>query len=92
MQGNNHLEINREDTFLPDWSNPLLTDMYQIKMSYAEWKGNRHNEPAIFELFFRKCPFKGNFAIFAGLDEIAQFLQNYKFSDEHIEYLKATIP
>lgn len=66
--------------------------MYQIKMSYAEWKGKRHSERATFELFFRKNPFGGKFAIFAGLDEVIQFLKNYKFTDEHIEYLKATIP
>ena len=92
MQSNNDLFINREDTVLPDWSNPLLTDMYQIKMAYAEWKGKRHDEKATFELFFRKCPFKGKFAIFGGLDEVVQFLKNYKFTKDHLTYLKATIP
>jgi nicotinate phosphoribosyltransferase len=66
--------------------------MYQIKMSYAEWKGKRHNEIATFELFFRKNPFKGKYAIFAGCDEIIQFLKNYKFTDDHINFLRETIP
>ena len=42
-----------------DYMNPLFTDLYQITMSYAEWKAKRHNEPAVFEAFFRKAPFKG---------------------------------
>jgi nicotinate phosphoribosyltransferase len=75
-----------------DWMNPLLTDMYQIKMTYAEWKGKRHMEEATFEMFFRKEPFKGTFAIFAGHDEILAFLRRYKFTAEHIDYLRKTIP
>jgi nicotinate phosphoribosyltransferase len=72
--------------------NPLLTDMYQIKMAYAEWKAKRHDDQAVFEMFFRKCPFKGRYAIFAGHDEVQRFLDTYKFSDDHISYLKTMIP
>ena len=38
---------------------PLLTDNYQITMAYAYFLHNRQNEPAVFEAFFRTCPFKG---------------------------------
>ena len=61
-------------------------------MAYAEWKGNRHNDDAIFELFFRKCPFQGKYAIFAGHDEVYDFLEHYKFTEEHIEFVKKLIP
>jgi hypothetical protein len=33
---------------------PLLTDLYQISMAYAYWKGNKHQEIAVFDLYFRK--------------------------------------
>lgn len=33
---------------------PLLTDLYQISMAYAYWKGGKHQEDATFDLFFRK--------------------------------------
>ena len=37
----------------------MLTDMYQITMCYGYWRANRHESPAVFDLFFRKSPFKG---------------------------------
>jgi len=49
---------------------PLLTDLYQITMTYAYWKQDRHTEHAVFDLFFRKNPFGGEFCLFAGLDEV----------------------
>lgn len=54
--------------------NPLLTDAYQIKMAYGAWKAKRHDDPAVFEMYFRKCPFKGKYAIFTGHDEIFKFM------------------
>jgi len=68
--------------------NPLLTDHYQITMSYAYWNNNRHKDHAVFEAFFRKNPFKGKFTIFAGLDEVVKFIKEFKFTDDHINYLK----
>jgi len=70
---------------------PLLTDLYQITMTYAHWKNNRHEDSSIFELFFRKNPFGGEFTIFAGLDECLKHLASYKFSESDIAYLK-TVP
>lgn len=40
-----------------DVLNPLLTDFYQFSMIYAHWKNGRHMENAVFDLYFRKCPF-----------------------------------
>jgi nicotinate phosphoribosyltransferase len=69
---------------------PLLTDLYQITMTYAHWKNNRHNDPAIFELFFRKSPFGGAYTIFCGLDECLKFVSNFKFTESDIEYLASS--
>jgi len=71
---------------------PLLTDMYQLSMTYAYYISNRHNDASVFELFFRAPPFDGEICIFAGLDEVLKHLANFKFITEDIEYLKTLIP
>jgi len=70
----------------------LLTDLYQITMSYAEWKSKRSEEPCVFEAFFRKSPFKGNYTVFAGLDEVLRFLKDFKFTESHLVFLKKRLP
>ena len=60
-------------------ASPLMTDLYQITMAYAEWKGKRAEHPCVFEAFFRKEPFKGRYAVFAGLDEVLAFLEDFHF-------------
>lgn len=59
---------------------PLLTDLYQLIMSYAYWK-NQKNDVAVFDLFFRKNPFGGEFTIFGGLDECLKYIQDFKFTE-----------
>ena len=71
---------------------PLLTDQYQITMAYAYWRSGRIDETASFDLFFRKCPFRGEFTIFAGLNECLHFLEQFQFSQSDIEYLKTCFP
>lgn len=68
--------------------NPLLTDNYQLTMAYAYWKNGRQDDEAVFDLFFRKNPFKGEFTIFAGLEEVLRYVENFKFTDSDIRYLR----
>ncbi|MCX8023509.1 MAG: nicotinate phosphoribosyltransferase [Syntrophorhabdaceae bacterium] len=72
--------------------NPMLTDFYQITMAYAYWKAGVHEENAVFDLFFRKNPFGGEFAIYAGLEEKLRLFENFYFTDEQIAYLKSQMP
>jgi len=71
---------------------PLLTDMYQISMTYAHWKNKRINDHGTFDIFFRKNPFNGEFCIFAGLDEVLKFLHAFRFSSSDIDYLRTILP
>jgi nicotinate phosphoribosyltransferase len=70
----------------------MLTDFYQITMCYAYWKAGVHEEKAVFDLFFRKIPFRGEFAIYAGLEEKLRLFENFQFTDDHIAYLKEQMP
>src|SRR5512139_26205 len=72
--------------------NPMLTDFYQITMSYAYWKAGVHEEEAVFDLFFRQNPFHGEFAIYAGLGEKLRLFENFHFTDDHIAYLREQMP
>ncbi|KAG9331554.1 hypothetical protein JZ751_018844 [Albula glossodonta] len=71
---------------------PLLTDLYQFTMAYAYWRAGRHNEPAVFELFFRSNPFGGGFSLFSGLHDCLMFLRSFHLTEEDVEYLRSVLP
>lgn len=77
-------------------SNPntcaLLTDMYQVTMAYAYFKGGRHEEQSCFELFFRTNPFKGQYTLYCGLHEALEMVASFRFTEEDISYLKDVMP
>ncbi len=65
----------------------LMTDLYQLTMAYGYWKSARYDQHAAFNLFYRKPPFGGDFALAAGLELAVDFLQHYQFSVGDIQYL-----
>lgn len=65
----------------------LLTDLYQLTMSYGYWKAGLDRKEAVFHLFFRRSPFHGGFTIAAGLEGVVDFLQNFKFDASDLQYL-----
>ncbi|KAL6551731.1 Nicotinate phosphoribosyltransferase 2 [Orobanche gracilis] len=71
---------------------PLLTDLYQFTMAYAYWKAGKHNERAVFDLYFRKNPFGGEFTVFAGLEECIRLIANFRFTEDEIAFIKASLP
>jgi len=70
---------------------PLLTDLYQLTMAYGYWKAGKHNENSTFDVFFRKNPFKGEFCLYAGSDEILRYIKSFKFTESDIQYLKGPL-
>uniref|UniRef100_A0A1J3JUK3 Nicotinate phosphoribosyltransferase n=2 Tax=Noccaea caerulescens TaxID=107243 RepID=A0A1J3JUK3_NOCCA len=71
---------------------PLLNDLYQFTMAYAYWKAGKQNERSVFDLYFRKNPFGGEYTVFAGLEECIKFLANFKLSDEEIDFVRDALP
>jgi nicotinate phosphoribosyltransferase len=72
----------------PDDSFTLHTDAYQINMVETYWHNGIHNRKAVFELFFRKLPFGNGYGIFVGLEKIIQYMQDFRFTESDIQYLR----
>lgn len=68
---------------------PLFTDLYQLTMAQAYLSSRKANQSAVFELFFRKCPFGGEFAVFSGLQLVRDVLENFHFSENQVQYLRS---
>ncbi|MFP4060044.1 MAG: nicotinate phosphoribosyltransferase [Bacteroidales bacterium] len=64
------------------------TDQYELTMAQVYFKQGTAENRAIFDYFFRKLPFDGGYAIFAGLDNLIDILENLNFNDQDIDYLK----
>eukprot|EP00771_Trimastix_marina_P000306 gnl/Trimastix_PCT/1327.p1 GENE.gnl/Trimastix_PCT/1327~~gnl/Trimastix_PCT/1327.p1 ORF type:complete len:517 (+),score=131.39 gnl/Trimastix_PCT/1327:138-1688(+) len=61
-------------------------------MCYGYWKNRCHERHAVFDLFFRRNPFRGEFTVFAGLEEVLRLVKNFHFTESDIDYLKTVLP
>ena len=59
----------------------LLTDLYELTMMQGYFK-NPTNQTVIFDMFYRTNPCGGAFAITAGLEQMIEYIENLKFTDE----------
>jgi len=66
----------------------LFTDLYELTMC-ASYFDNRKCEPATFDLFIRRLPPDRSYFLFAGLEQALSYLEQVRFTDEHINYLRS---
>lgn len=66
----------------------LFTDFYELTMAQGYWK-NGMDQQVVFDMFFRRQPFKGGFAVFAGLETLLDAITDFTFSETDIEYLRS---
>ena len=66
----------------------MLCDFYELTMSNGYFEKGYRDRVCYFDVFFRKCPDGGGFAIAAGLEQIISYIQDLHFSPEDIEYLR----
>lgn len=66
----------------------MVMDMYELTMSNGYLNKECHNTMAAFDVFYRNNPDNAGFAIFAGLEQIIEYIQNLHFGEEDIEYLR----
>lgn len=65
----------------------MLTDLYQLTMMYGYYKHDMMSDTAVFDVFFRRGAGESAYAIFAGLDQVIDLINNLGFNDEDVEYL-----
>jgi nicotinate phosphoribosyltransferase len=70
-------------------TSPLLTDLYQINMIQA-YLDHDATQTAVFEFFARTLPPRRGFLLAAGLEQALHYLENLRFSEAEIEWLKGT--
>lgn len=66
------------------------TDQYQLAMAQVYFLEGRGGERAVFDYFFRTLPFGGGYAVFAGLDDLLDVLEDLRFSREDLDFLRAS--
>lgn len=64
----------------------LFTDFYELTMAQGFWRAGDRRK-AVFDVFFRRQPFGGGYAIYAGLEPLLEDLADFRFSPEDIEWL-----
>lgn len=67
----------------------MLTDFYEITMANGYFENNFADTIAYFDMFFRRVPDNGGFAIMAGVQQLADYLRHLRFTEEDIAYLRA---
>lgn len=67
----------------------LVTDFYEFTMSNGYFAKNMSDTYAYFDVFFREIPDNGGYVIFAGLEQIIEYIKNLSFDKEDIAYLQS---
>lgn len=83
------IETEGDNPMIKDENLTLLTDFYEITMANGYFESGIVDDIAYFDMFFRKVPEGGGFAIMAGLEQLVDYLKNLKFTEEDIEYLRS---
>ena len=67
----------------------MLTDFYEITMANGYFCSDMADDIAYFDMFFRRIPDEGGYAIMAGLEQLIEYLEDLEFTDEDIEFLRS---
>lgn len=67
----------------------MLTDFYEITMANGYFEHGLKDKKVCFDMFFRRVPDNGGFALMMGLEQLIDYIKNLNFDDEDIEYLRS---
>ena len=66
----------------------MLCDFYELSMANGYFQTPLRDRITYFDVFFRRVPDGGGFAIAAGLEQVIDYIQNLHFTEEDIAYLR----
>jgi len=67
----------------------LLTDFYELTMGKGYLDGGNKDKIVYFDMFFRNVPENGGYAIMAGLEQVIDYLDNLRFTEEDLKFLSS---
>ena len=67
----------------------MMMDLYELTMANGYFRDQNLERRVVFDVFYRKNPDKGGFAIFAGLEQVVEYIENLHFADEDIDYFRS---
>jgi len=71
-----------------EYSLSLLCDFYELTMGRGYFESEMRHKIAYFDVFYRRVPDGGGYAIAAGLEQIIRYIEDLRFTDSDIEYLR----
>ena len=66
----------------------MMMDFYEMTMANGYFVNGGDNRVA-FDVFYRRSPDSGGFAVFAGLEQVVEFIENFHFAAEDVSYLRS---
>lgn len=78
-----------EQTQAKDRNLSMVMDLYELTMANGYFNDGDKETRVAFDVFFRRIPDGGGFAIFAGLEQVIEYIENLHFSREDIDYLRS---
>ena len=66
----------------------LLSDEYEFTMAQGYYLNGKEGNEAVFDVFFRKVPNDGGYAIMAGIDKIIPYINDLKFGERELDYFR----
>ena len=67
----------------------MLTDFYELTMGNGYFQSGIKDRICYFDVFFRNVPDGGGFAIASGLDQVIRYIEDLRFDEEDISYLRS---
>lgn len=74
---------------MPYSNKAMICDFYELTMSNGYFRSGLYKKQAYFDVFFRKVPDGGGFAIAAGLEQVIDYVKNLRFDESDIEYFRS---